>query len=136
MTVFRLAPVLDTLLARRALQTDAHLLSTFTRASTRTRALRSLLARFVARDRCEASSDLYVASHCNRAGPNDAPTMRILLRHAFSPTDAPEPEITERDLGIELAICDAVARSCGGTLSISEPSAAQIVVVIDLPAPA
>ena len=99
-------------------------------------ALRSLLARFVARDRCEASSDLYVASHCNRAGPNDAPTMRILLRHAFSPTDAPAPEITERDLGIELAICDAVARSCGGTLSISEPSAAQIVVVIDLPAPA
>ena len=99
-------------------------------------ALRSLLARFVARDRCEASSDLYVASHSNHAGPNDAPTMRILLRHAFSPTDAPAPEITERDLGIELAICDAVARSCGGTLSISEPSAAQIVVVLDLPAPA
>lgn len=100
-------------------------------------ALRSLLTRLVARDCAGFTSDLYIASHSSPVAVMGTPSMRILVRHAFVPGETPKPvpsAVGEDDLRIELALCDAVARSAGGTLSTSRPDAGQTVIVIDLPA--
>ena len=89
----------------------------------------------VARDRTGFTSDLYIASHSSPVAVADTPSMRILIRHAFVPGEKPmSPSAGDDDLCIELALCDAVARSAGGTLSTSQPDADQTVIVIDLPA--
>jgi len=98
-------------------------------------ALRSLLTRLVARDRPGFTSDLYIASHSSPVAVTNTPGMRILIRHAFVPGENPvPPSVSDDDLCIELALCDAIARSAGGTLSASQPDADQTVIVIDLPA--
>ncbi|MEE3332015.1 MAG: hypothetical protein VX246_14215 [Myxococcota bacterium] len=98
-------------------------------------ALRSLLTRLVARNRAGFTSDLHIASHSSRVAVMDTPSMRILIRHAFVPGEKPmPPSAGDDDLLIELALCDAVARSAGGTLSTSQPDTDQTVIVIDLPA--
>jgi DNA-binding NtrC family response regulator len=88
-------------------------------------------------------TDLYVASKHHPTGLRGGPAVRVLLRfHNPSPAraegvDAAAGEdLSLSSTSIEIVLLELVIRSQGGTLTVDTSDAEEIVVLLDLPAPA
>ena len=88
-----------------------------------------------------ARSDLYLASKHHPSGLRGGPSVRVLIRfHDPSPSGAAgaggSEDLSLSSNSIEMVLPELVIRSQGGTLTVDTSDAGEIVILLDLPAPA
>jgi hypothetical protein len=88
-------------------------------------------------------TDLYLASKHHPTGLRGGPSVRVLIRfHDPSPSkaagvdDGVGEDLSLASTSIEMVLPELVIRSENGTLTVDTSDAGEIVVLLDLPAPA